>query len=349
MLLAYTGKRSKDLKLIFPDARPELLVHPFSRSISRIHFKNDLFQYKRASEFLPDLIKQATSSQSWDDCCAKRADDLLKLDREFYYVSYSGGIDSTVALAAILDNWSGRDLKRLKIFLSHESIRENPTFFQKYVSHLPLISSFENLSGRLIAENSILITGELGDQLFGSDILARGSETFGQDSLFGNYEEFVPRYLTLVGNQISQDEADKLFQRIQPIVLESPIPIKTTHDFFWWYNFSQKWQYVKFRYAEKAHWDLGARYGKHIVHFFDSEDFQKWSIRNHDLKLHKDWSNYKHAAKEYLFKFSGDSTQRHLLKVQSLKNNYMYTRKRVAIDEDYAELNYKDLERHAQK
>lgn len=231
MLLAYTGKRSKDLKPIFPDVPSEMLVHPFSRSISRIHFKNDLFQYKRASEFLPDLIKEADSSLSWSECCAKRANDLLKLDCEYYYVSYSGGIDSTVALAAILDNWSGQDLKRLKIYLSHESIRENPVFFQKYVSHLPLISSFENISDKLIAENSLLITGELGDQLFGSDILATGSERFGQESLFGNYEEFVPRYLATFGMQLTPEEADKLFRRIQPIVLESPVPIRTTHDF----------------------------------------------------------------------------------------------------------------------
>ncbi|MFN7728007.1 MAG: hypothetical protein ACK5P7_02500 [Bdellovibrio sp.] len=350
MLLVYTGKRSQDLSQSFFQAPAEhFLIHPFSRAISRLRHNNDLFHFARASEYLPDLIAQTKSAPAWADICAERALDLLKMDREHFYISYSGGIDSTVALASILANCEAHDIKRLRIILSHESIRENPTFFQRYVSRLPLFSSFTNISGLLIATNSVLVTGELGDQLFGSDILARGAEFFGQESLFKSYEEFVPLYLTLVGKQVGTDRAGQLFERIRPIVHESPFPIKTTHDFFWWYNFSQKWQYVKFRFTEKAHWDLGARYGSHVIHFFDDPDFQKWSILNHDLKLFGNWSNYKFAAKEYLFNFTKDSSQRNLLKVQSLKNNYMYTRKRVAIAENYDELTYEDLKAYVRR
>lgn len=346
MLLAYTGKRSKDLPLFLPGVEKILLPAPFCRAISRIDHKFDLFRYKLASEYLPELIRQTKNSLSWEECCEKRALDLLKLDRERYYLSYSGGIDSTVAITAMLKHWPAAAKKRISIFLSHESIRENPSFYQNYLSDMHLISSFENISNKILKENALFITGELGDQLFGSDILAKGSELYGDESLFKSYKDFVIPYLEANRTLQTRENAQQVYEKLQPIVNEAPFEIKTTHDFFWWYNFSQKWQYVKFRFFEKESWDLNCHYGSHIQHFFDDVEFQKWSLLNHSLKIRDSWKSYKWAAKNYLYEFTSDPLQMNLMKVQSLKNNYFFTRKRIAVDENYQEMTYEDLKKY---
>lgn len=328
------------------DPRDHRLRDPFCRTTSRLRVCPDLFQFKLASEFVPDLVRSMGKSLSWEECCAKKAQELLRLDRQFYYLSYSGGIDSSTALAAILQSWPSSDLKRLRIFLSHESIRENPTFFRDHVSKFPLFSSFRDLSNRLVQENALMITGELGDQLFGSDILGTGSRLFGDECLFDDYRTYAPMLMGLAGRRASREAGMPNFLRYEPIAAECPFPIRTTHDFFWWWNFTQKWQYVKYRFAERESWNHAAGYGTHVMHFFDSVEFQNWSLQNHDQKIRASWKNYKFKAKEYLYGFTKDPAQRELLKVQSLKSTYTFTPKRAALDENLHGVRAEELGQH---
>ena len=48
-------------------------------------------------------------------------------------VYYSGGIDSTVCLAALIKYLSSEEIKYVDVCLSSESIIENPYFFKKYI------------------------------------------------------------------------------------------------------------------------------------------------------------------------------------------------------------------------
>ena len=346
MLLALTSKSTRLLKEDLPDYVPShLLPHPFGRFISRLKYKTDLLQFAQKSEHVPDLIAQTKGSLTWAECCEKRALDLLNLDRERYYLSYSGGIDSSVALVSILKYWPQSEVKRLTVYLSHESILENPSLFKSHVSNLPLLSSFTDISARLIDEKSLMISGDLGDQLFGADIMSPGSQVYGDETLKMDFNKYVPLYIATI-NKMNADKAPDIFEYLRPIVDEAPFKLKTTHDFFWWLNFTQKWQYVKFRFLEKKSWDLNARYESEMLHFFDDIEFQKWSLCHHEKKMPQGWTSYKFAAKEFLTQMTGDPAQMALLKVQSLASNYSLSQKRVAIDENYVELSAKDLKNY---
>ena len=345
-LLTFTAKSAADLihENIFGPNESPLLKYPFSIAVSRIKTNFDLFNYKLESEYIPDLVKSKKQSFSWEECCQQRAAQLMKLNKDKYYISYSGGIDSTTALASLLKFWPKDFLERLVIYMNSESIKENPSFFLDHIMNkFPIFSSFSEISSKLVSEDALLITGELGDQLFGSDMLGPGSTAFGDETLHQSYEKYTPLYINAYLENDTEGTGERIFSVIKDIVTESPIPIKTTFDFFWWLNFSQKWQNVKFRYLERNIWSLKATYGNHILHFFDTPEFQHWSLDNHDLKIGKGWADYKIAAKNFLYNFTKNSEMKDLRKVLSLDKIYIIPFKRVAINSHLEEVGYSDL------
>ena len=59
-----------------------------------------------------------------------------------------------------------------------------------------------------------------------------------------------------------------------------PVEIETIFDLFWWCNFCFKWQDVDsrmiFTFSDTSDW-------RSTISFFNTENFQKWSIVNHDV------------------------------------------------------------------
>ena len=65
--------------------------------------------------------------------------------------------------------------------------------------------------------------------------------------------------------------------------------------------------------------DDSAAFGN-IRHFFQTDDFQRWSIANPDLKIRDSLESYKWPAKEFIYKFTKDADYRdHKIKVGSLR------------------------------
>lgn len=341
-LLNLSFKTGQSLKsIISPE---DLLFDPFDKAISRLKYKPDLFNYDLQSETVASIQKLG-KAKTWEECCAERALQLLKLNYENYWFAYSGGIDSTGMLTSILKFWPAKELSRVSIALTHHSVEENPFFFDKYVVKFNLINTLSPLSKMLLKGHTLLVTGELGDQLFGSDILGAGSRQYGDEVLFKNYKDVAPQIIeAYIG---AKGPGKSIFEHFHPIVEESPFPIKTAHDFFWWLNFSQKWQHVKFRFIESKGWDLAAKYGSHIQHFYDSPSFQSWSLQNHDLKIRDTWQSYKFTAKEYLADFTKDPGQLNLIKIQSLEKTYVIDEKRIGVDSNYKPIrNFEELRRY---
>lgn len=81
--------------------------------------------------------------------------------------------------------------------------------------------------------------------------------------------------------------------------------------------------------------DLRLRYHDQILHFYDTPEFQKWSLDNHDLKIRRTMDSYKWKAKEYIHNFTKDPRQLELVKIQSLEKIYFLDEKRLAITADF--------------
>lgn len=330
-LLNFTKKTSVDLRPFVK--QPLLLVRPFDRSMSRLKYKPDLFRF---TDQLPTIEQELRGAKllNWQDCCDERARALLALDRPRYLISFSGGIDSTAMMVALLRTWSTQDLKRVVVSLSHDSIDENPSFFRDHIRHFRWVNSLQTMNRLLKEPGSLLVTGELGDQLFGSDLLLPVTEIHGDSILAEDYRDAFPKMLT-AWSAPDAISAKALAERFFPICDECPFPVRTLHDFVWWLNFSQKWSHVKYRFYEMTTVDMNLRYGQHLLHFYDTPEFQRWSLENHDLKIRGTMSSYKWTAKDYIHRFTKDPRQLELMKIQSLEKLYFLDTKRMAIDENY--------------
>jgi len=181
------------------------------------------------------------------------------------YVGWSGGIDSTAALVALLQTATTSRRRRLKVVLDEESMVENPTFYRNFIGGGKLeevprqgqpLSWHEDRIRRENAAN-VFVTGELGDQLFGSD---RCKAAF--PDVDGEHEELPPgldapqapppEYQgVFVGKGLGAPWEETILPSldsvgliaeggfrawrawIAPQLALAPFPIVSTHDFLW--------------------------------------------------------------------------------------------------------------------
>ena len=103
-----------------------------------------------------------------------------------------------------------------------------------------------------------------------------------------------------------------LFERLKST---SPLPITSNFDFAWWINFSLKWQTVFARLLTFV-----APRNKHLVTpeyvrdfyfpFYNTENFQLWSMNNMDKKIKDEWKTYKWPSKEIIYDYTKDAEYR---------------------------------------
>src|SRR5215510_9109399 len=82
---------------------------------------------------LPTLVPSALP---YKELCLNRAIDLhevtIRNKARTLSLFWSGGVDSTCALVSILMVWPGRDLERVTVYLTEESLHEYPLFYEKF-------------------------------------------------------------------------------------------------------------------------------------------------------------------------------------------------------------------------
>ena len=270
-------------------------------------------------EILDPLNDFSVSEKSFSAICAERAEAICKksfVENRKIQLLWSGGIDSTLALVSIykaLEKCDG--LENLEILLSIDSVAEYPAFFRDVIENNLTHIFFEPPIYDFLDERKIIVTGEHGDQLFGSDKVQHFMMT---NQAFRPFEEILP--FVIARKLGSTKSVDAILSYLAPQIEKSPVKIETLFDFLWWMNFSLKWQHVSLRmfYADET---MRFSLDKNFVHFFSAKDFQNWSISNHDLKIKKTWKSYKYIAKECIFDFHKD--ENYLLnkeKEQSLKD-----------------------------
>jgi len=224
-------------------------------------------------------------NKSFADICDERGEEIKNKTDKPISVLWSGGIDSTVAIVSLMKAGA-----KVNVLYSQNSIDEYPNFFKQYQNH-PLLTWEHDLRDehfeRWFDKDQLFVTGELGDQIFGSDKMMR---------IFDKINE--PYHLLL---------NDNMGEIIEPQLKFAPIEIKTIYDFLWWMNFSLKYQFVLFRIYSVFHKRL--KWGD-LEHFFMAQDFQKWSMVNHDMKIKTEMDSYKWIAKDYIFDFTGDASYR---------------------------------------
>jgi hypothetical protein len=246
------------------------------------------FNAKSDSLFAPPPIREITDS--FGDLMDKRACEILEYSQKTnnkILLSWSGGIDSTAVLVAFLRNCS--DTSNLIVYLSPNSIIENPDFYEKFISGRLECKhpSTMNISANLL-NNNIVINGDPADSIFGpssgmfSDLIKDNRHTI---SWKDNVNAIKDRITLKSGNVkgFSDWYVDKVCANIEEV---GTYEINSIADWWWWNYFNLKWSTSVYRpffrsresYDESIPRELVEKYVS--LTFFNTDYFQNWSYTN---------------------------------------------------------------------
>lgn len=287
-------------------------------------------------------------TKPYEEICNERAKELLKkaeVQGVRLCVFYSGGIDSTLIVVSLLKNATERQKENITILLSEESITENPNFYKNHIEGKLKVGSSINFP-YILGTNVLLVTGEHNDQIFGSDMIGKLMRTFGEDVIHKPYDRdlFIQFFNTIENDLETNTFYVNLFERL---CANAPIKIETNFHFLWWINFSLKWQSVFIRVlsftAERNISHVTSDYiDSNYLTFYNTEEFQLWSLNNLDKRIKDTWSTYKWVCKDIIYNYTKDQDYRdNKTKIGSLSKIMIGSGSFNFIDESFNF--YKDL------
>lgn len=254
--------------------------------------------------------------KTFEEICNERARELLLRAEKLgvkLNVFYSGGIDSTLLLVSLLKNATPTQKANIVVLLSEASIEENPNFYREHIYGKLKVDS-AMLFPHLLGSRHMFVGGEHNDQLFGSDMMGKLILRFGNSIIHQPYNRET--FFTFFNEILDDDESTNfyldMFERLKKA---APVDIVTNHDYLWWINFSLKWQSVFLRILHYAtprnvsNIDL-AYINTYYNHFYNTEDFQLWSMNNPDKKIKDTWNTYKWLCKDIIYDYTGDADYR---------------------------------------
>lgn len=341
---AWRGREPHAVPLRFINARmgvrPTILGHsvPDGYRLACLYFGVGLIDRTGTLDhgFAYDVLDPIPEAGSFDrdlaDLCDRRANAIIgrsERDGVPLALAWSGGIDSTAACVALLRALFGREAD-LRIVHSRESVREYQHFYDRFIEGKLKRTTVGSIQ-KAYAGKHLLVTGEHGDQLFGS---AKAMELY-FDDLKAPWEDVFPSILRQ--KLASPERADALIRYLEPQIRQAPVPVNSLFDLLWWINFSMKWQAVSQRIpASVGDADDFQGAMARTEHFFRTEDFQRWSMANPDQRIRfGNWASYKWPLKDYIRSFTGDNDYRYSkVKQPSLRglDNKSYANKALAID-----------------
>jgi hypothetical protein len=307
--------------------------YPYTQSVNRVMQGIDPFNVTLGCETFYQISQMPTNKKTYEQMAVDRALELKKLEGNIY-IMYSGGVDSTTALVAFIISWSDEELKRVHILASMQSISEFPDMWNLIVQKFKgrISTSYKHIEKA--CEKGYVITGEHGDQVFGSDVLKKIVRYHGNYGIHASWETHMPViYESMFGEQIT----NKFLDVYKQTTVACPFPIKSCFDWVWWFNFTNKWQHVKYRLLSYKEWNEPRNNFSKIYHFFDTPEWQRWSVDNHDQKIENTLVSYKIAGKNFIIKHTNYDSYANKRKIGSLRS--LWTNKGFydAIDDN---LNY---------
>lgn len=282
-------------------------------------------------QILDPIPKEITCNSTMAELCAQRAASIVEESRRTNMsirLLWSGGIDSTCAAVALLDALEG-DTDRLEVAYSNASQKEYPKFYKMLRKRKIRTTEIHHIAEGLDPD-ALIVTGEHGDQIFGSMLAA----DIPFPALRTAWRNVIPQHIEA---KIGAKPARAALDWMEPQLAACPVPVDSTYDFLWWANFSMKWQTVSQRVLAALDTTAERRSTASLLrHFFQTDDFQRWSLANPDQRIGDDWASYKFPLKDIIFDFNRDKRYRKTkIKERSLRGlTGNLSRRAVAIDKN---------------
>jgi len=278
---------------------------------------NKIWDFHYDSDYLlnPDLdcTFDQTFSQVTDSRAIEIRNHMRQHDQELA-VFWSGGIDSTVILSAIVKNFQTADLKNVTVFANNQSYFENPTFFhnviEKYHLRTTNFTNFSNNAIQHLFDTHIVTDGEPADKLWMVNVALQFESTYGQGLLGKSYQSTSDRFIDFLTGYMTIAQAQLYYEYLIQNIQETGVNIHTLGDLFWWINFNFHWiehlliWYQQFPVKNASTYQ---QFKKNYKPWYNSNEYQLWSLADRPKLLLPDQLNlYKMPAKQYIYELDND-------------------------------------------
>ena len=290
-------------------------------------------------------VYDPTFSKTWEQVTDEQALKVKQgiAEGKKYAVMFSGGIDSTVIMVSLLKNLTKEECQSLLICSSQHTIIEHPTFWQKYIQgQFQIVDSITVKYDDLINQGYVPITGDLGDNMFGTlaglnlfftyrslvsklpieraESLFKLKDAVTDDNThWSNYTDILIQYFQHPKNP---QFGEQLHNKIACNIADAPMPIHSLQDYFWWEMFNLKYTNCASRGSIYLNETLPPKYvADRTLNWYNDADYQRWSMVNNGTgeKIRKTASTYKWAARRYIHDFDkNDWYFNFKLKIESL-------------------------------
>lgn len=223
--------------------------------------------------------------KTFGNICLDTAKKISKMTDRNIAVCWSGGIDSTAALVALMQTVPHN---RLTVVCNHASIDEFPSFYEQKIKNRINIISPVQLNQNY--SDFFTVTGDGGDTVWGVI----------DDSFWMNHQHNLHRPWIDCIDQTIIDDIDF----IEEFCSWSGVKISTWLELRTWFYLCCKWQ-DKCMAPYYLHQGIT---DKDIIPFYDVDgSFQHWTMNNLDKIIGDKWEDYKIPAKQFIHQYHADS------------------------------------------
>lgn len=198
---------------------------------------------------------------------------------------WSGGIDSTLAVASILP-LANQD--QIELYHTCESIRENPYFYDYIQKFNVRTTMWSDHWDTKFISNDLIVTGTSADEITGS--------------MDRNFYDEHSVWLTQPWQVFFKAQGcnDLFITRCEQLFSESQSPIETVFDARWWFYF-----YIRHTNFARRDWNYNLEndFANNTVQFFNTPEFDSWCIHNKTTLMGTKYSDYKRPFKEIIHQY----------------------------------------------
>lgn len=243
---------------------------------------------------------------SFTEVVEKRAKELLALGKPIN-VSWSGGLDSTFVLFTL--KHYANDPSQIKVYGTYSSIIESGHMFDKYIKNtfrynIRTNRSYEN-NYKDIPDNEIIVSGAPGNDIFYKDVGTAGLPSINKYDAWMRFKNPVQNPVFVYADQPYEKVLDDdNLQFLEEVIKKSPRKIETLQDLRWWVCFCFNW----YTTLNNCAIGVGPETAKKIYSFYDTDDFQLWSMYNKDPTTKVgDYSDDRWQLREMIAEYTGDN------------------------------------------
>lgn len=264
--------------------------------------------------WMPDFSE--TTNLTMEEITDNRAKEIANLaqttDRPIV-ISYSGGIDSTLIVAAVVKNFPKTLLDRVILKMNNASYYENPYFFNHVIRKHGLSYTNEIKHDHT---NSIVIAGEPGDSVNTPgmipeiDLIYPGSWKWSAKKNPDTLLKWLVTPPHLGGKSLNKKHVEFHYETLIEDATLNGVEIETYEDFFWYAKQALTFGGNRLKLLNQLSTATGPvakldldEWKTYAIPWFLTDDYQRWSntYRNHELKYDGNIGNFKKSFKQYIF------------------------------------------------